>query len=57
MKSYLDNAVVSAIGKGDVPTAEVTILDDLLVSFESGQLDLVTSSVTAREIEQYKGAK
>jgi predicted nucleic acid-binding protein len=57
MKSYLDNAVVSAIGKGDVPTAEVTILDDLLVPFESGRLDLVTSSVTAREIEQYKGAE
>jgi predicted nucleic acid-binding protein len=56
MKPYLDNDVVSAIGKGDVSPSEVAILGELLVLFEAGKLDLVTSSVTAKEIARYKGS-
>jgi hypothetical protein len=55
MKAYLDNDVVSAIGKGDVSASEVTILKELLDFFEAKKLELVTSSVTAKEIAQYRG--
>jgi predicted nucleic acid-binding protein len=55
MKVYLDNDVVSAIGKGDVSASELAILEELLDFFEVNKLELVTSSVTAREIALYKG--
>ena len=57
MKAYLDNDVVSAIGKGDVPTPELTVLAELLALFEAKRLELVTSSVTATEIARYKGSR
>jgi predicted nucleic acid-binding protein len=57
MSSYLDNAVVSAIGKGDVSASEITVLEELLTLFEAKTLDLATSSVTRQEISRYKGPK
>src|SRR5438034_6295827 len=55
MKVYLDNDIVSAIGKGDVSASELTILEELLDFFDAKKLELVTSSVTARENALYKG--
>ena len=55
MKVYLDNDIVSAIGKGDVSASELTMLEELLDFFDAKRLELVTSSVTAREIALYKG--
>jgi hypothetical protein len=55
MKVYFDNDVVSAIGKGDISPSELTILEELLDFFKAKKLELVTSSVTAREIAQYRG--
>jgi hypothetical protein len=55
MKVYLDNDIVSAIGKCDVSTSELTILEELLDFFDAKELELVTSGVTAREIALYRG--
>ena len=57
MKAYLDNDVVSAIGKGDVSASEIAILKHLLSLFEAKKLDLVTSSITATEIARYNGLR
>ena len=57
MKAYLDNDVVSAIGKGDVSASEIRVLEDLLTLFEAKTLDLATSSVTRQEISRYEGPK
>jgi hypothetical protein len=57
VRAYLDNDVVSAIGKGDVSTSEIRGLEELLAPFEAKTLDLVISSVTAMEIARYKGLK
>jgi len=55
MKAYLDNNVVSAIAKDDTPP-ESDALARLLVANEQGKVDLVTSEVTLREIERYRGS-
>jgi hypothetical protein len=57
MKAYLDNDIVSAIGKRDVSSVEIKILQDLLNLCEAKKVELVTSRVTAREISRYKGGK
>jgi hypothetical protein len=54
MKVYLDNDVVSAITKEDNP-AESDALDRLLAAYGDGKVDLVTSTVTHKEIESYQG--
>ena len=54
MKAYLDNDVVSAIGKNDTPT-ESDALDRLLAAHEQGKVDLVTSELTLGEIKAYAG--
>jgi hypothetical protein len=53
MKIYLDNSVVSAIGRDDTPTESDSILT-LLKSSDTGTVELCTSEITAREIEKYK---
>ena len=52
MKAYLDNNVVSAIGKKDT-ASEVDSLQRLLIAWDKGKIDLVTSEVTLREIKPY----
>ena len=54
MKVYLDNDVVSAITKEDNP-AESDALDRVLAAYGDGKVDLVTSTVTHKEIESYQG--
>jgi predicted nucleic acid-binding protein len=55
LKAYLDNNVVSAIVKDDTPS-ESDALDALLVAFESGKIQLVTSELTLQEIKKYEGS-
>jgi predicted nucleic acid-binding protein len=52
--AYLNNEIVSAIGKDDTPS-ERTALLQILDMDEKGALKLVTSKVTANEIARYKG--
>jgi hypothetical protein len=54
MKVYLDNDVVSAIGKDD-NAPESAALDRVLAAYGDGEVDLVTSTVTLKEIERYQG--
>jgi len=54
MKAYLDNNVVCAIAKDDTPV-ESAALDRLLVASDEGKVDLVTSELTLKEIQAYRG--
>jgi hypothetical protein len=54
MKAYLDNDVVSAIAKDD-NVAEADALDRLLKAYDEEKVDLATSEVTLREINDYQG--
>lgn len=54
MKVYVDNNVISAKAKKEFPD-EIAALFELLKMFENGELELVTSEVTLREIEPYQG--
>ena len=53
MKAYLDNNVVSAIANDDTPT-ESEALGRLLEAYEQGKVELVTSELTLKEIEDYQ---
>jgi hypothetical protein len=53
MKLYLDNNIVSAVAKNDTPT-ETDALKLLLQAWDEGEVDLVTSELTLREIEAYQ---
>jgi hypothetical protein len=55
MKAYLDNNIVSAIAKDDI-AAESAAIDTVLAAFDDGRLELVTSDVTRREIDNYNRA-
>ncbi len=50
MKVYLDNTVVSAIARDDMPL-EIEALGKILDAFSAGELELVTSKFTLEEIE------
>jgi len=54
MRVYLDNDLVSAIAKEDNPV-ESDALDRLLAAYGDGKVDLVTSTVTDKEIESHQG--
>ena len=54
MKVYLDNGIVSAIVMDDNAT-ESAALYRLLAAYGDGEVDLVTSTVTLKEIERYQG--
>jgi hypothetical protein len=54
VKAYLDNNIVSAIAKDDLP-AESEALDRLLKAMDEGKVQLVTSELTLQEIEKYQG--
>ena len=54
VKAYLDNNVVSSIGKDDTAT-ESDSLDALSAAYDAGKVDLVTSELTLQEIRQYSG--
>jgi predicted nucleic acid-binding protein len=56
VKAYLDSNVVISIVKDDTP-AESDSLDRLLVAYEEGKVDLVTSEVTHNEIKTYQGPR
>ena len=56
MKAYFDNTVISAKVKNEFPE-EIMALSELLKMSESGTLELVTSEITLREIEQYLGER
>jgi predicted nucleic acid-binding protein len=56
IKAYLDNNVVSAIAKDDTP-AESGALDRLLVAYDQGKVELVTSELTLEEIKAYRGQR
>src|SRR5207245_3678815 len=49
VKAYLDNNVVSSIGKDDTAT-ESDSLDALMAAYDAGKVDLVTSELTLQEI-------
>jgi hypothetical protein len=53
VKAYLDNNIVSAIAKDDLP-AESEALDRLLKAMDEGKVQLVTSELTLQEIEKYQ---
>ena len=53
MKVYLDNDVVSAIVKDD-NAPESAALDRVLAAYGDGEVDLVTSTATLKEIERYQ---
>ena len=44
MKAYLDNNIISAIDKNDMPT-ESDALEKLLLLSDTGEIELVTSEV------------
>jgi predicted nucleic acid-binding protein len=54
MKIYLDNNIVSAIAKDDHPDQSIA-LDKLLEEAESAKVEIVTSQITRKEIENYRG--
>ena len=56
MKAYLDNNVVISIVKDDTPD-ESDYLDRLLVAYEDGKVELVTSELTHKEIKSYQGPR
>ena len=49
MKVYLDNTVVSAIARDDMPKESVAI-GKILTAYDAGSLELWTSKFTAEEI-------
>jgi hypothetical protein len=53
VKAYLDNNIVSAIAKDDLP-AESEALDRLLKAMDEGKVQLVTSELTLQEIDKYQ---
>ena len=55
MKGYLDNTLVSAMGKQE-HQSDLVALNTLFALRDAGVISLVTSEVTRREIQRYKGA-
>ena len=55
MKGYLDNALVSAMRKQE-HQFDLVALKALFALRDAGVISLVTSEVTRREIQRYKGA-
>jgi len=51
MKVYLDTNVVSAMAKDDIPK-ETEAIRNILTAFDTGSLDLWTSTFTGEEIEK-----
>lgn len=51
-KAYLDTCIVSGLAKDDLAAGEQSAVMYLLESHKKGNLKLVTSAVTAREISQ-----
>ncbi len=54
MSIYLDNNVVSAMARDDMPS-ESEALNRLLAAYSEGRVALVTSEITLREINGYQG--
>jgi predicted nucleic acid-binding protein len=54
VKAYLDSNVVVSIVKDDAPD-QSEALDRLLAAYEEGNVDLVTSELTHKEIKAYQG--
>jgi predicted nucleic acid-binding protein len=54
IQAYLDNNVVSALAKDDTAD-ESDGIDQLLVAYDRGEVDLVTSELTLEEIKRYSG--
>jgi hypothetical protein len=51
-KAYLDTCIVSGVAKGDLAEEELSAVMQLLAAHKQGNLKLVTSAVTAREISR-----
>jgi len=54
MKAYLENNVVSAIGKDDT-ASESDSRDRLLVAYNEGKVNLVTCELALSEMKSYIG--
>ncbi|MGH7207518.1 MAG: type II toxin-antitoxin system VapC family toxin [Nitrospiraceae bacterium] len=54
VKAYLDNDMVSALARGDMPRVTMDALERLREMSDAGHLELVTSEVALREIERGK---
>ena len=54
VRAYLDTNIVMAIAKDDYPE-ESEALDKLLELSDGGEVEIVASELTRREIEPYKG--
>jgi predicted nucleic acid-binding protein len=55
MKGYLDNTLVSAVGKQE-HQSDLIALNRLFALRDAGVVSLVTSEVTHREIQRYSGS-
>jgi hypothetical protein len=49
---YVDTCIVSGMAKGDLSAADLSALRRILEAREAGTIELVTSDVTKREIDQ-----
>jgi hypothetical protein len=56
-KVYLDNDVLSAMGKGDMPAREASPISLLSAMFDAGEVILCTSEVTMEELNKWRGDK
>ena len=56
-KVYLDNDVISTITSDDNNDQELAALGQLLAAYGDGTVDLVTSTVTLKQIEGYRGPR
>lgn len=54
-KAYLDNNVVCGITKDDLPVGEPEALTDLLRLHSERKISVVTSEITRREMETWRG--
>jgi hypothetical protein len=56
-KVYLDNDVISAVGKDDMPGREASPISIISAMFDAGQVTLYTSDVTKEELDPWRGDK
>jgi hypothetical protein len=54
---YLDNNVISAMGKDDMPAQEASPISIISAMFDAGEVILYTSEVTMEELSKWQGDK
>jgi hypothetical protein len=56
-KIYLDNDVICAMGKEDMPAREASAISLIEAMFDAGALSLWTSDVSREELDKWQGDK